>query len=136
MLIDKASSLTNSAEVITTQTLNHVLASDLLNCLEELMVLSPKRYGPWSVEHIHRTILEQTLDKGVIRVKRTGTGMYDTSYTIAATTRDTVVPEDRKAEISELPPIKDYYMDRYGNAPEGDKETATFSTDDTEDDLF
>ena len=62
--------------------------------------------------------------------------MYDTSYTIAATSRDTVVPEDRKAEISELPSIKDYYMDRYGNAPEGDNETATFSTDDTEDDLF
>ena len=65
-LINKASSLTNSAEVITTQTLNHMLASDLLNCLEELMVLSPRRYGPWSVEHIHRTILEKTLDKGVM----------------------------------------------------------------------
>jgi len=54
------------------------------------------------------------LNKGVVRVKRTGTGMYDTSYTIATTARDTVIPEEQKAGIQELPPIKEYYKTRYG----------------------
>jgi hypothetical protein len=76
------------------------------------------------------------LNKGVIRIKRTGAGMYDTSYTVAATTRASEIPEDKTSEISELPSIKDYYMDRYGKSPEGENETSTFSTDDTEDDLF
>ena len=30
------------------------------------MVLCPRRYGPWSVEHIHRTILDSSLDNGVL----------------------------------------------------------------------
>ena len=54
------------------------------------------------------------LNKGVVRVKRTGTGMYDTSYTIAATARESDVPDDSKAEIETLPTIKDYFKTRYG----------------------
>ena len=72
-----------------------------------------------------------------MRVKRTGAGMYDTSYTIAATTRSSDIPEDKKVEIADLPSIKEYYMERYGKSPdEADNATKTFSTDDTEDDLF
>jgi len=55
-----------------------------------------------------------SLNKGVIRVKRTGTGMYDTSYTLTATARNTDVPADKLATIPELVGIKDYYKDRYG----------------------
>ena len=54
------------------------------------------------------------LNKGMLRVKRTGTGMYDTSYTIAATARESIIPDDRKGEVEELPPIKEYYKVRYG----------------------
>ena len=54
------------------------------------------------------------LNKGVVRVKRTGTGMYDTSYTLTATARNTEVPADKIATIPELVGIKDYYKERYG----------------------
>ena len=71
------------------------------------------------------------LDKGVVRVKRTGSGAYDTSYTITATPRDTEVPEDKLSEISELPTIKDYYLDRYSNVP-----TDPSSSSSNDNDLF
>ena len=57
-----------------------------------------------------------SLDKGVMRLKRTGTGMLDTSYQVAATAKTEEIPDDRKSEIAELPAIKDYYMERYGNS--------------------
>ena len=44
-----------------------------------------------------------------MRIKRTGTGMYDTSYTIAATARNVEVPKID----DELPPIKEYFKERY-----------------------
>ena len=58
-----------------------------------------------------------SLNKGIIRIKRTGTGMQDTSYTIAATTRELKVPEPE----NELPTIEQYYLERYSEvwAPEG-----------------
>ena len=56
-----------------------------------------------------------SIDKGVIRLKRTGSGMLDTSYQIAATAKTEEIPEERKSESAELPVIKDYYMERYGN---------------------
>ena len=59
-----------------------------------------------------------TLNKGVIRVKRTGTGMYDTSYTIAATARDTDVPDDRSEDVTDLPTIREYFLSRYGGGNE------------------
>ena len=55
-----------------------------------------------------------SLDKGVMRIKRSGTGMYDTSYTLSATARNTVVPEDKLSTVSGLIDIKSYYKDRYG----------------------
>ena len=55
------------------------------------------------------------LDKGVLRIKRTGTGMYDTSYAIAATARDSEIPDDKLTAIDDLPPIKGYFLERYGN---------------------
>ena len=66
-----------------------------------------------------------SLDKGVMRLKRTGTGMLDTSYQIVATAKTEEVPADRKVEIAELQKIKDYYMERYGNSiPTSDAPTA------------
>ena len=50
-----------------------------------------------------------SLNKGVIRIKRTGTGMYDTSYTIAATARTAEVPEEKP----ELVPVREYFKERY-----------------------
>ena len=59
------------------------------------------------------------LNKGVIRAKRTGSGMYDTSYTISSTpNKDLDIPTDKQKEVENLQPIKDYYMERYGNLPE------------------
>ena len=52
------------------------------------------------------------LDKGVIRIKRTGAGMQDTSYAIAATTRKDEIPDD--ADADSLPTIKEYFKSRYG----------------------
>ena len=58
------------------------------------------------------------LDKGVIRIKRTGAGMQDTSYAIAATTRKDEIPED--ADDDSLPSIKEYFKSRYGGfSPNG-----------------
>ena len=54
-----------------------------------------------------------SLHKGVMRVKRTGTGMYDTSYTISATARQAEVPKEALDTISDLPTIKEYYKERY-----------------------
>ena len=53
------------------------------------------------------------LDKGVMRIKRTGTGMYDTSYTIAATARESEIPEDKLTEIDGLSSIRGYFLERY-----------------------
>jgi len=52
------------------------------------------------------------LDKGVIRIKRTGSGMQDTSYALAATTRKESIPED--VDSTSLPTIKEYFKGRYG----------------------
>ena len=77
------------------------------------------------------------LNKGVLRVKRTGTGMYDTSYTIAATARDSVIPDEQQNGKDDLPPIKEYYKTRYGGQSQNStagkvsvKEEASESSDD------
>ena len=57
------------------------------------------------------------LNKGVLRIKRTGTGAYDTSYQIAATPKKDEMPSDREAESLKLQSVRDYFFDRYGNAP-------------------
>jgi hypothetical protein len=53
------------------------------------------------------------LDKGVIRIKRSGAGL-ETSYTLSATPQTEEIPSERKAEIAELPLVKDYFLERYG----------------------
>ncbi len=40
-------------------------AENLLNCLDQLIVLCPRRYGLWSVDHIHKTLLGEKLKEGV-----------------------------------------------------------------------
>ena len=55
------------------------------------------------------------LDKGVIRIKRSGSGMLDTSYAISATARDMEIPDDKFEEQSDLPAVKEYFKDRYGS---------------------
>jgi len=56
------------------------------------------------------------LNKGVIKIKRTGTGAYDTSYTIQSTPKNDEIPEDKQKEFGDLEPIKDYFFERYGEA--------------------
>ena len=65
------------------------------------------------------------------RVKRTGQGMYDTSYSITATPKSEKIPEEKMAEVDSLPLIKDYFFERYGTfrVPEGG-----FASEDSEDD--
>ena len=38
-------------------------AKELFDCLEELMVLCPKKYGLWGVEEIHKALLGNNLEK-------------------------------------------------------------------------
>ena len=80
------------------------------------------------------------LDKGVVRVKRTGTGMYDTSYTLSATARPSEIPADKLEASSDLVDIKSYYTDRYGQvtatAPSSEGVTLESSSDDFTDNLF
>lgn len=78
------------------------------------------------------------LNKGVIRVKRTGTGMYDTSYTLAATARASEIPEDKLAEVANLPSIRGYFLERYGNpvSPNGTVSLNDESSNDNKSELF
>ena len=39
--------------------------------------------------------------------------MYDTSYTIAATARESEIPEDKLTEIDGLSSIRGYFLERY-----------------------
>jgi len=77
------------------------------------------------------------LDKGVMRIKRTGTGMYDTSYAIAATARTSEIPVDKVATIDDLLSIKGYFLERYGN-PVSPNGTVSLDEDssDTKTELF
>lgn len=79
------------------------------------------------------------LDKGVMRIKRTGTGMFDTSYAIAGTARKDGIPDDVKGQVDDLPTVKEYFLSRYSNSPSADRGvslaepelvTASASTDD------
>ena len=72
------------------------------------------------------------LNKGVIRIKRTGAGAYDTSYTLAATPKKDEIPSDREVDSLKLEPVKEYFFARYGNAPPSEEKTA----EDTSSSLF
>ena len=78
------------------------------------------------------------LNKGVMRIKRTGTGMFDTSYQLAATARQDVVPGDEEEKIADLPTIKEYFKSRYGGQTTAVPAMAGVSTasSDDDDDLF
>jgi hypothetical protein len=66
------------------------------------------------------------LNKGVMRIKRTGAGMTDTSYTIAPTTRELKAPEVGDT----LPSIEEYFLERYGElwTPNAEATTAPTAT--------
>ena len=49
-----------------------------------------------------------------MRVRRTGSGMQDTSYTVVVSPRELDIPSDRLTEIDDLPPVMDYLNERYG----------------------
>ena len=70
------------------------------------------------------------LDKGVVRVKRTGTGAYDTSYMVTSTPREVEIPEDKLTEIGDLPAIKDYYLERYSDVPTSDSNGTSSESND------
>lgn len=53
-------------------------------------------------------------NKGVVRVRRTGSGMQDTSYTVVVSPRELDIPSDKLAEIDELVPVMEYMNERYG----------------------
>jgi len=57
---------------------------------------------------------EGSLDKSPIRIKRTGAGMQDTNYHINSLNRELEIPEDKKAEIANLPSINQYCIDTWG----------------------
>ena len=56
------------------------------------------------------------LNKGVMRIKRTGTGMFDTSYQVATTARNSEVSEEVLSKKSDLPTIREYFKGRYGGS--------------------
>ena len=76
------------------------------------------------------------LNGGVVRVKRTGAGMYDTSYQIAPTAREADMPDDRQSDFEELPSIKEYYLGRYSGNPNPSTAEAVSVTEDSKDNLF
>ena len=78
------------------------------------------------------------LDKGVMRIKRTGTGMFDTSYQLAATSRQEEIPDDSGEQQADLPTIKEYFKSRYGGQTPQVPAMAGVSTasSDDDDELF
>ena len=78
------------------------------------------------------------LNKGVIRIKRTGTGMFDTSYQLAATARQEEIPSEEEEKIADLPTVKEYFKSRYGGQPSAVPAMAGVSTatSDDDNDLF
>ena len=63
------------------------------------------------------------LNKGVVRVRRTGAGL-DTTYTITATTKEDEIPEDRYNTIGDLQSVKDYMMETYSESSAPSEEPA------------
>ena len=74
------------------------------------------------------------LDKGVMRIKRTGTGMFDTSYQLAATSRQEEIPDDSGEQQADLPTIKEYFKSRYGGQTPQVPAMAGVSTASSDDD--
>ena len=51
-----------------------------------------------------------TIKHKILRIRRTGSGLYDTSYTIVDSNRTTEVPEPENP----LPSIEEYFLEQYG----------------------
>ena len=71
------------------------------------------------------------LNKGVIRIKRIGAGAYDTSYSITATPKKDEIPTEKNSDIEKLPPIKEYFFERYSTPPEVDEVIPSKKEDDS-----
>jgi hypothetical protein len=54
-----------------------------------------------------------SLNKGVLRVKRTGAGL-DTVYALSPVARKVDVPLEKEDEVAKLQPIWDYFVEQYG----------------------
>lgn len=72
------------------------------------------------------------LDKGVLRVKRTGSGL-DTSYTITPVSRKVDVPKSKEDERKALVSVWDYFVKHYGGQEQSEVETITPTSDDESD---
>lgn len=55
-----------------------------------------------------------SLNKYTIRIKRTGSGMSDTSYIVASTTKVVELTDEIKQKAKELPAIKDFFKQKWG----------------------
>ena len=42
------------------------ITNDLFECLESLMVLSPRRSGRWGINHLHQTLLDERFHEGIM----------------------------------------------------------------------
>tara|TARA_R110000824_G_scaffold9814_3_gene43423 strand:+ start:1060 stop:1770 length:711 start_codon:yes stop_codon:yes gene_type:complete len=77
------------------------------------------------------------LHNGVLRVKRSGTGI-DTTYTVSPVSRAVTIPDERVKESTELQSIWDYFVEHYGgndSTPDTETEviTSTESISETDD---
>jgi len=75
------------------------------------------------------------LNKGVLRIKRTGAGVYDTSYALSATPKKDEIPTDKLKEVKELPEIKEYFFSRYGETVAPNEDSPSSAKEDA-DSLF
>jgi len=69
------------------------------------------------------------LNKGVIRIKRTGAGVYDTSYALSATPKKDEIPTDKLKEVKELPLVKEYFFSRYGETVPPNEDSSSSAKD-------
>ena len=51
----------------TPQCPSNQITERLFSCLENLMILSPKKQGRWSVNHIHQVLLGKNLEEGIMQ---------------------------------------------------------------------
>lgn len=54
-----------------------------------------------------------SLNKYVIRIKRTGSGMKDTSYAITSTTKIFELPKEMQTKVKELPGIREFFKKQW-----------------------
>jgi len=94
------------------------------------------------------------LNDKVVRVRRRGSGMQDTNYSIQVTNTSTKIPDESKTELDELGNAIDFFIEREENSStnntngiakekvikavplEDDSTTSTVDTPDTLDELF